>query len=70
MRNFQDPFETRKRSFTSAFSIYMTVPSILIVSDFIIYKNFVMILLWFSAKTCKLIYYNFIISLFGNLYDK
>ena len=26
MRNFQDIFETRKRSFFSAFSIYMTVP--------------------------------------------
>ena len=26
MRNFQDTFETRKRSFISAFSIYMTVP--------------------------------------------
>ena len=26
MRNFQDTFKTRKRSFISAFSIYMTVP--------------------------------------------
>ena len=26
MRNFQDIFETRKRSFISAFSICMTVP--------------------------------------------
>ena len=26
MRNFQDTFEARKRSFTSAFSICMTVP--------------------------------------------
>ena len=26
MRNFQNTFETRKRSFTSAFSNYMTVP--------------------------------------------
>ena len=26
MRNFQDTFETSKRSFTSAFSICMTVP--------------------------------------------
>ena len=26
MRNFQDTLETRKRSFISAFSIYMTVP--------------------------------------------
>ena len=26
MRNFQDTFETRKRSLTSAFSICMTVP--------------------------------------------
>ena len=26
MQNFQDTFETRKRSFTSAFSICMTVP--------------------------------------------
>ena len=26
MRNFQNPFETRKRSFISAFSICMTVP--------------------------------------------
>ena len=26
MRNFQDTFETRKRSFISAFSIYLTVP--------------------------------------------
>ena len=26
MRNFQDTFETRKRSFISAFSILMTVP--------------------------------------------
>ena len=25
MRNFQDKFETRKRSFNSAFTIYMTV---------------------------------------------
>ena len=25
MRNFQDPFETRKRSFITAFSISMTV---------------------------------------------
>ena len=25
MRNFQDTFETRKRSFISAFSIYLTV---------------------------------------------
>ena len=28
MRNFQDTFETRKRSFVSAFSICMTVPLI------------------------------------------
>ena len=26
MPNFQDTFETRKQSFTTAFSIYMTVP--------------------------------------------
>ena len=26
MQNFQDAFETRKRSFISAFSICMTVP--------------------------------------------
>ena len=26
MRNFQDTFETRKRSFISTFSISMTVP--------------------------------------------
>ena len=26
MQNFQDTFETRKRSFVSAFSIYMTLP--------------------------------------------
>ena len=26
MQSFQDTFETRKRSFISAFSIYMTVP--------------------------------------------
>ena len=26
MRNFQDTFETRQQSFTSAFSICMTVP--------------------------------------------
>ena len=26
IRNFQNTFETRKRSFISAFSIYMTVP--------------------------------------------
>ena len=26
MRNFQDTFETRKRSFISAFAICMTVP--------------------------------------------
>ena len=26
MKNFQDTFETRKQSFISAFSIYMTVP--------------------------------------------
>ena len=26
MRNFQDTFETRKRSFSSAFSICMTLP--------------------------------------------
>ena len=26
MRNFQDTFETLKRSFISAFTIYMTVP--------------------------------------------
>ena len=26
MRNFQDTFETRKRSFVSAFSICMTIP--------------------------------------------
>ena len=26
MRNFEDPFETRQRSFISAFSICMTVP--------------------------------------------
>ena len=29
MRNFQDTFETRKRSFMSAFSICMTAPLIL-----------------------------------------
>ena len=29
MRNFQDTFEARKRSFISAFSICMTVPLIL-----------------------------------------
>ena len=28
MRNFQDTFETRKRSFISTFLIYMTVPLI------------------------------------------
>ena len=28
MRNFRDTFETRKRSFISAFSICMTVPFI------------------------------------------
>ena len=28
MRNFQDTFKTRKRSFISAFSICMTVPLI------------------------------------------
>ena len=28
MQNFQDTFETRKRSFISAFSICMTVPLI------------------------------------------
>ena len=28
MRNFQGTFETRKRSFISAFSIYMSVPLI------------------------------------------
>ena len=28
MRNFQDVFETRKRSFITAFSICMTVPLI------------------------------------------
>ena len=27
MQNFQGTFETRKRSFISAFSIFMTVPS-------------------------------------------
>ena len=26
MQKFQDTFETRKRSFTSAFSVFMTVP--------------------------------------------
>ena len=26
MQNFQDTFKTRKRSFISAFSIFMTVP--------------------------------------------
>ena len=26
MRKFQDTFETRKRSFINAFSIYMTLP--------------------------------------------
>ena len=26
MQNFQDPFETRKRSFVSAFSMCMAVP--------------------------------------------
>ena len=26
IRNFQDAFDTRKRSFVSAFSIFMTVP--------------------------------------------
>ena len=33
MRNFQDTFETRKRSFISAFSICMTVPLIGYVKD-------------------------------------
>ena len=28
MRNFQDTFEARKRSFISAFTIFMTVPLI------------------------------------------
>ena len=29
MQNFQDTFETRERSFISAFSIWMTVPLII-----------------------------------------
>ena len=32
MRNFQDTFETRKRSFISAFSICMTVPLIVMIA--------------------------------------
>ena len=35
MRNFQDTYQTGKRSFTSAFSICMTVP--LIVREMIYY---------------------------------
>ena len=31
MRNFQDTFETRKRSFITAFSICMTVPLRIVV---------------------------------------
>ena len=31
MRNFQDTFKTRKRSFISAFSTCMTVPLILVL---------------------------------------
>ena len=34
MQNFQDTFETRQRSFTSAFSICMTVPLTSIRADF------------------------------------
>ena len=36
MRNFQDTFETRKRSFISAFSICMTVP---LIKNFFIKKK-------------------------------
>ena len=44
MRNFQDTFETRKRSFISTFSICMTVPlkkvSAKLLSDLVIFSMF------------------------------
>ena len=35
MRNFQDTFKTRKRSFISAFSICMTVPLNISEKDYV-----------------------------------
>ena len=37
MRNFQDTFEVRKRSFISAFSIYMTI--LLMEKDFFLHSK-------------------------------
>ena len=39
MPNFQDTFETRKRSFSTAFAIYMTVPLRLVLYSAVIHKR-------------------------------
>ena len=49
MRNFQDNFETRKRSFISAFSICMTVPLRKSITDDLICHEKA----WTSARACK-----------------
>ena len=75
MRNFQDTFELRKRSFISAFSICMTVPLSLILTVFLfsgfnLTCNVTSILLLRSdlfMKTLKMRTFNFDFYLVFNL---
>ena len=53
MRNFQDTFETRKRSFISVFTICMTVAliSLVIVVNKKLHGNFLQLLLYYEEST-------------------
>ena len=53
MRNFQDTFETRKRSFISVFTICMTVAliSLIIVVNKKLHGNFLQLLLYYEEST-------------------
>ena len=53
MRNFQDTFETRKRSFISAFSICMTVPLNVSLGNEFDKKSSNSLLLYFSKYFSK-----------------
>ena len=53
MRNFQDIFETPKRSFISAFSICMTVPLMSIFS--VDFDNFPKIYVYSTFDNCKFV---------------
>ena len=53
MRNFQDIFETIKRSFISAFSVCMTVPLMSIFS--VDFDNFQKIYVYSIFDNCKFV---------------